>query len=181
MNPVALLGYWREALIAALLVAAGLQTIRLAEAEADKARLEAAADKGRADRADAARKDSDEKAGKESTHANDTQAAVDKFIAQGPDRAVGLQRELAAADRLRRDAESRAATARAQAAANGVAAVGAQDRIAVLETNAAEGLRVVAEHREALGRRDAEVELLCGVVNADRRLMDSAPGACTGP
>lgn len=181
MNPLGLLRYWREGLIAALLVAAGLQTVRLAEAEADKAKLEAAASGGRADRAEAVRKDEQQTAGKESTHANDTQSATDQFASRELERATGLQRELAAAERLRLTAERRAATDRAQAAANSAAAVGAQDRLAAVERDLVDGLRVVAEHRGALRQRDAEVGLLCDIVNADRRLMDSAPEACQGP
>lgn len=163
-----------------LIAIAGVQTIRLADSKTDVAVLEQEAAKGRADRAEAYSKDSDQKSGKESTHAADTQNASDAYTADLPDRVASYERELAAADRLRIQAERRAATDRATAKAHSAAAVDQADRIAALESNAAEGLRVVAQYRKYSDDDRARIVLLCGQINADRKLMDSPQDACTG-
>ncbi|HQT19577.1 MAG TPA: hypothetical protein PLN67_19475, partial [Acidovorax defluvii] len=54
---------------------------------------------------------------------------------------------------------------------------GIADRLEAFDRHIVEGAGVVAEHRQALIRRDAEVTLLRGQVDADRALLASAPTA----
>jgi len=114
---------------------------------------------------------------KESTHAADTSKNSDEFTTSQPVRDAIARADLAIADRLRTDAERRAATYRAQATACTTASGGIADRLEAFDRHIVEGAGVVAEHRQALIRRDAEVTLLRGQVDADRALLASAPTA----
>ena len=58
------------------------------------------------------------------------------------------------------------ATIRTTTASSGIA-----DRLEALDRHIVEGASVVAEHRKALIRRDSEVKLLRGQIDADRALM----------
>ena len=88
--------------------------------------------------------------------------------------------DLALADRLRTDAERRAATYRQIATACTTASGGIADRLEAFDRHIVEGASVVAEHRQALIRRDSEVKLLRGQIDADRELM-VAPRDDDGP
>ena len=120
---------------------------------------------------EAARTDEIQTALKESTHAADTSKNSDEFTTSQPVRDAIARADLAFADRLRTDAERRAATYRAQAAACTTASSGIADRLEALDRHIVEGAGVVAEHRQALIRREAEVVLLRGQIDADRALM----------
>ena len=122
-------------------------------------------------RSEVARADEAATAGKESAHAAATQENSDAFTTSQPVRDAIALADLALADRLRTDAERRAATYRAQAAACTTAAGGIADRLEALDRHIVEGASVVAEHRQALVRRDSEVKLLRGQIDADRVLM----------
>ena len=122
-------------------------------------------------RSEAARADEIQTASKESTHAADTSKNSDEFTTSQPVRDAIARADLALADRLRTDAERRAATYRAQAAACTTASSGIADRLEAFDRHIVEGATVVAEHREALTRRDSEVVLLRGQIDADRALM----------
>lgn len=122
-------------------------------------------------RSEAARADEAATAGKESTHGAATQENSDAFTTSQPVRDAIARVELARVDRLRTDAERRAATYRAQAAACTTASSGIADRLEAFDRHIVEGAAVVAEHRQALIRRDAEVVLLRGQIDADRALM----------
>ena len=122
-------------------------------------------------RSEAARADEIQTASKESTHAADTSKNSDEFTTSQPVRDAIARADLALADRLRTDAERRAATYRAQAAACTTASSGIADRLEAFDRHIVEGVAVVAEHREALTRRDAEVVLLRGQIDTDRALM----------
>ena len=122
-------------------------------------------------RSEAARADEAATAGKESTHAAATQENSDAFTTSQPVRDAIARADLAVAQRLRTDAERRAATYRAQAAACTTASSGIADRLEAFDRHIVEGAEVVAEHRAALTRRDAEVVLLRGQIDADRALM----------
>jgi hypothetical protein len=126
---------------------------------------------------EAARADETNTALKESTHAANTSKNSDEFTTSQPVRDAIARADLALADRLRTDAERRAATYRAQAAACTTASSGIADRLEAFDRHIVEGAGVVAEHRQALIRRDAEVTLLRGQVDADRALLASAPTA----
>ena len=57
------------------------------------------------------------------------------------------------------------------AASCSAAAGGVADRLEAFDRHIVEGASVVAEHRQALVRRDSEVVLLRGQIDADRVLM----------
>ena len=122
-------------------------------------------------RSEAARTDEIQTALKESTHAADTSKNSDEFTTSQPVRDAIARADLALADRLRTDAERRAATYRAQAAACSTASGGIADRLEALDRHIVEGATVVAEHRKALVRRDSEVVLLRKQIDTDRALM----------
>jgi hypothetical protein len=121
---------------------------------------------------EAARADETNTALKESTHAANTSKNSDEFTTSQPVRDAIARADLALADRLRTDAERRAATYRAQAAACTSASSGIADRLEAFDRHIVEGAGVVAEHRQALVPRDAEVKLLRGQIDADRELID---------
>ena len=108
---------------------------------------------------------------KESTHAANTSKNSDEFTISQPARDAIARADLALAERLRTDAERRAATYRAQAAACTTASSGIADRLEAFDRHIVEGASVVAEHRQALVRRDSEVVLLRGQIDADRALI----------
>lgn len=120
---------------------------------------------------EAARADETQTALKESTHAAKTSKNSDEFTTSQPVRDAIARADLAIADRLRLNAERRAATYRAQATACTTASSGIADRLEAFDRHIVEGAGVVAEHRQALIRRDAEVILLRGQVDADRALL----------
>lgn len=122
-------------------------------------------------RSEAARADETKSAGKEAAHAQATQENSDAFTISQPVRDAIARADLALADRLRTDAERRAATYRAQAAACTTASSGIADRLEAFDRHIVEGAEVVAEHRQALIRRDSEVKLLRATIDADRALL----------
>lgn len=123
-------------------------------------------------RSEAARADESATAGKESTHAKGTQENSDEFTASQPVRDAIARAELAAAERMRLGAERRAATYRAQAQSCTTASGGIADRLEAFDRHIVEGAEVVAEHRAALTRRDAEVVLLRKQIDTDRALLE---------
>ena len=120
---------------------------------------------------EAARADEAQTALKESTHAADTSKNSDEFTTSQPVRDAIARADLAVAQRLRTDAERRAATYRQIAASCTTASGGIADRLEALDRHIVEGASVVAEHRQALVRREAEVVLLRGQIDADRALL----------
>ena len=120
---------------------------------------------------EAARTDEIQTALKESTHAANTSKNSDEFTTSQPVRDAITRADLARVDRLRTDAERRAATYRAQAQSCTTASGGIADRLEAFDRHIVEGASVVAEHRQALIRREAEVVLLRGQIDADRALM----------
>ena len=120
---------------------------------------------------EAARADETQTALKESTHAANTSKNSDEFTTSQPVRDAIARADLALADRLRTDAERRAATYRQIAASCSAAAGGVADRLEAFDRHIVEGASVVAEHRQALIRRDSEVKLLRGQIDADRALL----------
>ena len=157
-------------------IAKGWQTsTRIAELRADHMRALAA-------RAEAARKDEAHTAQLESKHARDTIYNADQLAAFKTGIDVDVRAELARAERLHRDTDSRAATYRAQAQADAAARSDLADKAAALDRQLAQGLGVVAELGSHLRRRDAEVAALCSQVNTERRLGgDDTDKACAAP
>lgn len=132
-------------------------------------RAEVAADKER--RATAALKHEIFTASKERTHAAETQENADEFVATQATRDAIARVELARAERLRTDAERRAATYRAMAESGAAACRDLADRHAALDRHIVDGTRVVADLGAALDRRDAEVALLRRQIDVDRALI----------
>ncbi len=146
------------------------------------AELRAEQDRGAATRVEAARADETKIAIKESKHAQDTIYNADRLANLKTGIDVDVRAELARAERLHRDTDSRAATyrAQAQAQADAVARSDLADKAAALDRKLAEGLGVVASLGGDLKQRDAEVAALCDQVNIERRLSgDDSDQACS--
>ena len=123
-------------------------------------------------RSELVRADEAKTASKESTHAANTSKNSDEFTTSQPVRDAIARVDAARAERLRTDAERRAATYRAQAQACTTASGGIADRLEAFDRHIVEGATVVAEHRAALTRRDAEVVLLRKQIDTDRALLE---------
>ena len=121
---------------------------------------------------EAARADENQTALKEATHAAKTQENSDEFTTSQPVRDALSRADFARVDRMRINAERRAATYRAQAQACTTASGGIADRLEAFDRHIVEGTAVVAEHRAALTRRDAEVVLLRKQIDTDRALLE---------
>ncbi len=140
--------------------------VKKAQAQAD--RIQAAWDKQNLDRAEAALKVVSDDLLRIQKHGADTQENVDEYQMSEMVRDVVHRSELAAADRLRIDAERRAATYRAQAIAGAAACSDLADRHAALDAHVVRGTEVVAGLRGDLARRDGEVRLLRNQIDIDR-------------
>lgn len=121
-------------------------------------------------RSEAARTDETLTAGKESAHARSTQENSDEFTTSQPVRDAIARVDVARAERLRTDAERRAATYRAQAQACTTASSSIADRLESFDRQLVEGVAVVGALRADLVRRDAEVVLLRKQVDTERAL-----------
>lgn len=161
------------AIAAALVLGALLvvQTVRLHSEQLAHKGLQASTAKATMKRSEAARADELKTAGKESTHAQATQENSDAFTISQPVRDAIARADLAVAERLRLGAERRAATYRAQAQADAASRGDLANRLEAFDRHIVEGAAVVAEHRAALTKRDAEVVLLRGQIDTDRALM----------
>lgn len=107
----------------------------------------------------------------ETTHATASQGLSDAFTQTQPARDDSRRTDIARADRLRLDADRRAATYRAQANADATVRRGLADRLEALDRQLVEGVGVVGELRGVVAKRDAEVVLLRGTIDADRALL----------
>ena len=165
--------------IAALAFSAGW-VVKGWQASKTIAELRAEQYRGTATRAEAARAHETQTAIKESKHAEDTIYNADRLANLKTGIDVDVRAELARAERLHRDTDSRAATYRAQAQADAVARCDLADKAAALDRKLAEGLGVVASLGGDLKQRDAEVAALCDQVNIERRLSgDDSDQACS--
>jgi len=168
------------AVIAALAFSAGW-VAKGWQASKTIAELRAKQAQGQATRAQAARADETETAIKESKHVQDTIYNADRLANLKTGIDVDVRAELARAERLHRDTDSRSATYRAQAQADAAARRDLADKAAAFDRQLAEGLGVVASLGGDLRRRDAEVAALCDQVNIERRLSgDDSDQACRG-
>lgn len=161
---------WMVAAIAAggLLLA---QTVRLHNEQRAHDKLKVTVAQDDKARTDSALKHEIKTSADESAHAAATQENSDAFTTSQPVRDAIARADIALAGRLRTDAERRAATYRAQAAACTTASSGIADRLEAFDRHIVEGASVVAEHRQALIRREAEVVLLRKQIDTDRALM----------
>lgn len=118
---------------------------------------------------------------KESTHAQQTQENSDAFTTSQPVRDALHRADIDRAERLRRDTERRSATYRAMAKACAAASSGIADRLAAFDAQLVEGVAVVGDLRATVARRDAEVVLLRGQIDADRALMTPVAAPTAAP
>lgn len=163
------------AIIAALMFAALLlvQTGRLHTERAQHQALKTTVAQDLAKRTGAVLEDEQRTAAKERSHAASTQENSDEFTISQPVRDAIARVDLAAAERMRLGAERRAATYHAQAQADAAACRDLADRHAAFDAHIVRGAGVVAGLRADLGRRDAEVKLLRGQIDADHALLET--------
>lgn len=152
-----------------------VQTARLHTEQLAHEKLKTSTAQAAAGRATVSLRIEQQAAGKESNHAKQTQEASDAFTTSQPVRDALHRADLGRAERLRGAAERRAAGYRAMAEACAAAGSGIADRIAALDAQLVEGVAVVGALRSDLVRRDAEVVLLRGQIDADRALMAAGP------
>lgn len=164
--------YGFQAACIALLALVLAQTWRLHSEQTAHAQLRATVAEADRARATAALKHEAETSLKEFGHAAATQENSDAFTTSESVRAAIARVDAARANRLRTDAERRAATYRAMAEAGAAACRDLADRHAALDAHVVRGAGVVAGLRADLVRRDAEVVLLRGQIDADRALME---------
>ena len=162
--------YGFQALALALGVLLLVQTGRLQADRVAHQKLIATTAGAALQRSEAARAYETKTAGKEAAHAQATQENSDAFTTSQPVRDAIARADLATADRLRTDAERRAATYRAQAQACTTASGDIADRLEAFDRQLVEGVAVVGELRADLARRDAEVVLLRRQVDIERAL-----------
>lgn len=160
--------------LAGALLAGGIQQARVASAKTELAQVREQHAQAITEAVEAALKQERESRAKETTHAADTIKNADEFTQGQPARDAGVRADLARLERLRLDAERRAATYRAMSKTCTAAASGVADRFEALDRQLVEGVGVVAGLRGALERRDAEVVLLSGQIEADRKLTAPA-------
>ena len=160
------------AAVLALLLA--VQTWRLHSEQLAHLVLVAEVATERAARTVAALKHEQQTAAAESTHATKTQENSDAFTISQPVRDAIARADLARVERLRTDAERRAATNRAIAASCSAASGDIADRLEALDRHIVRGAGVVAGLGSALERRDAEVVLQRGQIDVDRALLGGA-------
>ena len=108
---------------------------------------------------------------KEQAHTTSIQKVSDEFTTSQPVRDAIARADIARADRLRIDADRRAATYHAQALGNVTACGSLANRLEAFDRKLVEGTQVVADLGAVVARRDAEVVLLREVIDADRALL----------
>ena len=146
------------------------QTLRLHSEKSAHAQLRADVAEAGRERATAVLKHEAMTSLKEFGHAAATQENSDAFTLSAPVRGAIARVDVARAERLRTDAERRAATYRAQAQACTTASGGIADRLEAFDRQLVEGVAVVGELRTDLVRRDAEVVLLRRQIDTERAL-----------
>ena len=166
---------WMVAAIAAggLLLA---QTVRLHNEQRAHDKLKVTVAQDDKARTDSALKHEIKTSADESAHATATQENSDAFTLSQPVRDTIARADIALADRLRTDAERRAATYRAQAQADDAARRDLINRLETFDRQLVEGVAVVGELRKDLIRRDAEIVLVIGQLAADRELIGQEKG-----
>lgn len=177
LNLIPWWAYVGAGVLAGALLAGGLQQARVASAKAELAQVREQHAKAVADAVTKALAQEREDRAKETTHAADTTKNVDQFTQGQPERDASLRANLARSERLRLDADRRAATYKAMSASCAAAASGVADRLAALDRQLVEGVDVVGALRGDLERRDAEVVLLRGQIDADRKMTGEAIAA----
>lgn len=158
LDKVKAYGFQAAAIVLGVLLL--VQTGRLYSEQKEHGELKTAVAVADKNRAEKGRTEDNKVADKDAAHAASTQGNSDAFTQTQPDRDAAHRTDLARVERLRRDAESRAATYRAQAQANAAACSNLANRLETFDRQLVEGVAVVAGLRADLERRDAEVVLL---------------------
>lgn len=163
--------YGFAALALALGVLLGLQTWRLHTEQLAHRDLQVSVERDRQARTAAALKAVNDKAAKKETHATASQENASELL-----ETLSRQRDAALAaatrsERMRNDADKRAATFSAMRETDAAACRDLVDRYEALDRNTVEGIAVVDQLRSAVERRDAEVKALMGQITADRALL----------
>jgi hypothetical protein len=160
------------ALAAAVLIAAGAAVPAYWRGDSSgAARVQQAWDHATTTQATAAVAQSSTNRFKEQAHATNVTQAIDAFqAAQTPAAADGAAR-VADAQRLQRDAESRAARYRAMSTAGEAERDRLASHAARLDASLAEGRLVAEQLRAAVVDRDQRIQLLADVIGADRSLF----------
>lgn len=161
---------WMTAAIAAGSLLA-VQSVRLHTEQGAHQRLITSTAQQETARTQAALKHEQATSAQESAHATATQKASDAYTTSQPVREAIARVDSARLERLRTDAERRAASYRAQARASATACSGLADRLVAFDGQLVAGAGVVTDLRGVVAKRDSEVVLLRGVVDADRALM----------
>jgi hypothetical protein len=160
------------AAIAALVIGGGsaiaVQTVRLADAKTEIAKLGEQAQRDRADRAQLVADHNLKIAGMQKAHAERQQEIINGFIDLRLRDQADHARELSRSRSVRDAAVAAAARDRATAEANGAAAGDLADRITTLYDLVARGHELVVRGREIVRRRDAEVLALKRIIQNDR-------------
>lgn len=170
----AALANWKLWLIAALVVALGWQTVRVADGKADLATERQARATETSERNRLALRESERVAGLQLAHAATQQEIVDVYTQIVQTLEAGRAADADRADRVRRQFTVSAARDREAARRDPAACKRLADRSELIAGTAAEGGQLLAETRRALEGRDAEVTLLLGLVRNDRALLAPA-------
>lgn len=164
--------YGFQALALALLVLLGLQTWLLHSEQLQHEKLKTSVAEADRSRATANLKAEQRNSGLTFAHAKQTQENSDEFTISQPVRDAIARVDLTIAQRLRSDAERRAATYRAMSEASAAACRDLADRHTILDGHVVRGAVVVAGLRKDLAKRDAEVALLRSQIDTERGLSD---------
>ena len=168
------LANWKLVLVGLLLVALGLQTVRIADGKADLSTERGARATETSERNRVALRESERVAALQLTHATNQQEIVDVYEARLKTVQDGRAADATDAQRVRRQLAAFAARDREAARSDPIACQRVADRSAVLADLAAEGRDLLAEGRRVVEGRDAEVTLLLGLVRNDRALLAPA-------
>ena len=172
-----LLPWWAFAAagaVAGALLAGGVQQARVASSKTELAQVREQHAKAVADAVTKALEQERADRAKETAHAAETTQNADRFASGQPARDAAVRADLDRSERLRLDAVRRAATYKTMSATCTAAASGVADRLEALDRQLVEGVGVVGALRGDLERRDAEVVLLAGQIEADRKLTAPA-------
>lgn len=170
MDKIKAYGFQAVAIVLGVLLL--VQTGRLYSEQKEHGELKTAVAQAGEKRANATTVANNKAADKDAAHAASTLENSDAFTKTQPARDAVARSDFDRVKRLQLDAERRAATYRAQAQADAAARGDLANQLEAFDRHIVEGARVVAEHREAIARRDAEVVLLHGQMMTERAVNE---------
>lgn len=167
-----LLPKWALALLLAGALLNGCHTSHQRDvARVERADLKAAAEKLRADTAEVARKDAVIVGEKQFTHATNQQENVDVYAQKIATLEAARRADAVTAVSLRSTIAAYVANSRTQTQSDPATCQRQDDRLSTLGELLAEGADLVAEGRQLVRRRDAEIGLLLPLIVNDRQLL----------